>query len=110
MLKEWYAVKGLFRWYLKDSGETVQIEDRVVLFLAKSFDDALDMAEAEAKCYCKADEQANFLIEPAGWWYAYWIGDKPGNGVEVFSRRSKTDLDSKAFIKRYYPKSHQAAK
>jgi hypothetical protein len=106
MAKEWYSVKGLFRWYMKESGETDQIEERVVLFLAENFDEALDMAEAEAKSYCQPDETANFSIEPVGWWRAYWIGEEPGNGVEVFSRGSKTDLGGKAFVQRYYPEVH----
>ena len=108
MSKEWYSVKGLFRWYMKDGGHTDQIEERVVLFQAEGFDEALDMAEAEAKFYCQPDEKANFLIEPVGWWRAYWIGANPSNGVEVFSRGAKTDLESKAFVRRYYPKSHSA--
>jgi hypothetical protein len=108
MSKEWYSVKGLFRWYFKEGGRTDQIEERVVLFMAQSFDEALDMAEAEAKFYCQPDETANFNIEPIGWWHAYWIGEIPGNGVEVFSRGAKTNLKSKAFVQRYYPKSHNA--
>jgi hypothetical protein len=93
---------------MKDGGYTGQIEERVVLFQAENFDEALDMAEAEAEFYCKPDENANFLIESIGWWDAYWIGENPSNGVEVFSRRSKTDLGGKAFVRRYYPKSHNA--
>ena len=108
MDKEWYAVKGLFRWYMKDGGQTDQVEERVVLFEAESFDHALDLAEAEAATYCVPDPEANFLIEPAGWWHAYWIGETPAHGVEVFSRGAKTGLDSKSFVKRYYPKSHNA--
>lgn len=106
MVKEWYSVKGLYRWYMKANGQTDQIEERIVLFEAESFDHALDLAEAEAITYCAPDEGANFLIEPVGWWRAYWIGALPGNGVEVFSRGAKTDLESTSFVKRYYPKSH----
>ena len=108
MPKEWYSVKGLFRWYFKEGGRTDQIEERIVLFMAESFDEALDMAETEARFYCQPDETANFCIEPVGWWRAYWIGETPGNGVEVFSRGAKTKLESKAFVRRYYPKSHNA--
>lgn len=109
MEKEWYSVKGLFRWYMKDGGGTERIEERVVLFLAHSCDEALDLAEAEAVTYCQTDAKANFLIEPIGWWHAYWIGEVPAHGVEVFSRGAITQLNGKAFVKRYYPKSHIAA-
>jgi len=53
MAKEWYSVKGLFRWFIKADGSTVEIEERVVLFWADSFDHALDLAEAEATTYCQ---------------------------------------------------------
>lgn len=107
MQTEWYAVKGLFRWYFKHQQQTHQIEERVVLFQAHSFDHALDLAEAEAQQYCQPDDDANFLIEPMGWWHAYWIGDTPTHGVEVFSRRAQTQLSGQDFVRRYYPKSHR---
>ncbi len=106
MAKDWYSVKGLFRWYMKADGSTDQIEERVVLFEAESFDQALDLAEAEAAQYCQPDESANFGIEPVSWWYAYWIGGSPVHGAEVFSRGARTMLDGDAFVRRYYPKSH----
>lgn len=107
-MKEWYAVKGLFRWYFPDTEETDRIEERVVIFKATSFDDALDLAEKEAVVYCKKDPKSNFKIEPCGWWHAYWVGEEPQHGVEIFSRGCKTQLESKPFIRRYYPKSHKA--
>ena len=106
MTKEWYSVKGLFRWYMKADGSTERIEERVVLFEADSFDHALDLAEQEAMRYCENDELANFRIEPVGWWQAYWVGEVPASGVEVFSRSALTALSSQAFVRRYYPKSH----
>ena len=68
MPKDWYSVKGLFRWYFKEGGETERVEERVVLFQAESFDQALDLAEAEGERYCLEDPEANFRIEPIGWW------------------------------------------
>jgi hypothetical protein len=108
MAKEWYSVKGLFRWYMKVDSATDRIEERVVLFEAESFEHALDLAELEAAQYCANDEQANYCIEPTGWWHAYWLGATPASGIEVFSRSARTELSSQAFIRRYYPKSHNA--
>ncbi|MET1080753.1 MAG: hypothetical protein ABWY06_22305, partial [Pseudomonas sp.] len=99
---------GLFRWYMKADGVTDRIEERVVLFEANSFDHALNLAEVEAAQYCLSDEQANYCIEPTGWWHAYWLGATPASGVEVFSRGAHTQLGNQAFIRRYYPKSHSA--
>lgn len=108
MSLEWYSVKGLFRWYFKDSGETERIEERIVLLRADSFDHALDLAEEEAQKYCTEDSEANFRIEPVSWWHAYWIGNEPFDGVEIFSRSCLTKLEGEAFVRRYYPKTHNA--
>lgn len=105
---EWYSVKGLFRWYFKEGGQTDRVEERVVLFLASSFDHALDLAEEEARIYCTPDPTANFVIQPIGWWNAYWIGNQPASGVEVYSRSCITELSAESFVRRYYPKSHDA--
>jgi len=107
-MEGWYTVKGLFRWYLKASGKTDRVEERIVLFKARSFDHALDMAEREAKKYCAPDRKATFRIEPIGWWYAYSLSESLVSGTEVFSRRCTTSLNAKAFVRRYYPASHRA--
>ena len=101
-------MKGLFRWYLKAGGKTDRVEERIVLFKARSFDHALDMAEREAKNYCTPDRKATFRIEPVGWWYAYSLSEGLVSGAEVFSRRCATSLSAKAFVRRYYPASHRA--
>lgn len=109
MSLDWYSVKSLFRWYFKASGDTERVEERVVLFRAESFDHALNLAELEAQTYCTDDPGANFSIEPIGWWHAYWVGEEPLSGVEIFSRSCLTKLGSKAFVSRYYPQSHGQA-
>ena len=104
---EWYAVKALFRWYFKSNGKTVNVEERLVIFLAQSLDQALDLAEVEASAYCSEDETANYRIEPMGWWSAYCIGDKAiVPGTELYSRLVSTNLPSDSYLRRYYPKSH----
>ncbi len=106
-IREWYGVRGVFRWYFKDTGDTYSIEERVLLFQAANFDEALDLAEAEAVCYCEDNAEANFRIEPLRRWRAYWIGeDQIKAGVEIFSCLRKTTLSGEAFVRRYYPKSH----
>ena len=103
----WHSVKGLFRWYFKDGGETSNVEERVVLFRAANLDEALDMAEREALTYCEEDPTANYLIESMGWWNAYRIADEAvGEGTEIHSRLMDTALSSKSFLRRYFPTSH----
>jgi hypothetical protein len=105
----WYAVKGLFRWYFKSDGSTDNVEERIVLFRAPSFDEAIDLAAKEAETYCgHEDSTANFRIESMNHWYAYRLFDEPADGVEVFSRRCATELSADAFVRRYPPRSHDA--
>lgn len=105
--KTWYAVKGLFRWYFKETGNTANFEERVVVFLASSFDEALDLAEQEAKTYCTEDPSANFRIESINAFMAYLIDEPITSGMEVFSRLMDSDLSSERFLRRYYPKCHE---
>jgi len=103
---EWFAVKGLFRWYFRETGDTGRVEERVVLFRAENFDQAIEFAEREAESYCADDPKANFQIETLGWWNAYQIGEEQiGHGTEVYSRLADTSLSGESFIRRYYPKS-----
>jgi hypothetical protein len=110
-MADWYSVKGLFRWYFKSNGETDLIEERIVIFRARNFDHALDLAKRESKQYCAPDRKANFRIEAVGWWDARLlgvVGEAPAAGGEVYSRRCNTRLTAEAFVRRYYPKSHDA--
>jgi len=104
MEERWFSVKGLFRWYFKESGETSNYEERVVLIRAVDLDDALDKAEIEAKEYCTEDPEANFLIESLNKYSAHDIlEEKLIHGTEVFSSRVETDSSPDEFIKKYYP-------
>jgi hypothetical protein len=106
-MQTWYSVKGIFRWYFKDTGETANFEERVVLFRAGSFEEALALATDEARVYCTEDKSANFKIESLGHFRAYLIDEKPTQGVEVFSRLMDSKLSAPSFLKRYYPSSHE---
>jgi hypothetical protein len=107
---EWYGVKSLVRWFSRKGKKTLCVEERVVIFKARSFDDAIAQAERELKAYCKRDKDATFNLEPAGFINAYWIGDpRLVPGIEVFSRFSKTTLSARSFLKRFYPLSHDRA-
>ena len=106
-MQTWYSVKGLFRWYFKDTGETANFEERVVLFRAGSLEEALALATDEARVYCTEDKSANFKIESLGHFRAYLIDEKPTQGVEVFSRLMDSKLSAPSFLKRYYPISHE---
>ncbi len=102
ILKKWYTVKGLFRWYFKDNGETSQFEERIIIVKATSFDDALDKAEVEAVEYCEDDPKANFRIESLNKFSAYELMDKIESGIEIFSKRITSSLDSITYLKQFH--------
>ena len=103
---QWFAAKGLCRWYFKKSGETACIEERLVLVKAGNIDDALSKAESEICAYTSQDHStANFQIEAVDWLDVYSIGETPVEGVEVYSRLIDTSLSADAYLRRYYPKS-----
>ncbi len=107
---EWYGVKSVVRWFSRKGKKTLCFEERVVVFMALSFDDAIAQAERELKTYCKRDRDATFNLEPAGFINAYSIGDpRLVPGIEVFSRLAKTALSSRSFLRLYYPHSHDRA-
>jgi hypothetical protein len=105
MKREWFAVMGLFPWYVKSDGSTDNVEECVVLFPVASFDEAIALAETEANAYCAEDPTANFRIEPFCLRNAYRIGEEPKSGAALYSRLCKTDPSSDAFVCSYYPSS-----
>ena len=105
-MENWYSVKGLFRWYYKESGETAQIEERIILIRATNIDMALDKAEEEAVAYCEEDTKANYKIEPLNKYYAYDIVDRElESGTEIFSFRRETEVKSEVYLERFYPET-----
>lgn len=99
MAWDWYAVKTLYR--VEASGEPdftdvgfdeqiTLIEERVVLFKARSFNEAIRKAEKEAHSYAKNWKLVNVYGQQVTGRYlgscdAYCLYDPPANGIEVFS-------------------------
>jgi hypothetical protein len=98
--KQWYGARTLFRLVASgtpkrrdkhfDRASTL-VEDRVVLFKAYSFEDAIEQAEAEALEYCRRTRYTNIYGQPVrlnflGATDAFSILDqKPSAGCEVYS-------------------------
>ncbi|MFD8323916.1 hypothetical protein [Kitasatospora purpeofusca] len=92
----WYGARTFYRWR---TWEDRPYEERVVLFLARSLDEAVELAEREAAEY--AGEGG---LEVLGMVQAYRIsgGDEAvGVGTEVFSKLHALDLPENAFLDRY---------
>jgi hypothetical protein len=89
---EWYGVRCVFR----DAGEGAY-EERITLWRASSFDDAIARAEAEAREYVVAID-----LEYVGLAQAFWLFDPPGDGAEVFSLVRRSDLAPKDYIDTFF--------
>jgi hypothetical protein len=96
----WFGVRTLFRlvatgkpkWTDRyfDPAETL-VEDRIVLFQASDFDDAIQQAKDEARRYCKATRYTNIYgqnvrLKFLGATDAFSMSDnQPSAGFEVYS-------------------------
>ncbi|MGW2303283.1 hypothetical protein [Streptomyces sp. NPDC001809] len=95
----WYGVRTFHRWV---SWENSPYEERVVLFRARSLDEAVELGEREAAEY--AGEGGFEVLDLV---QAYRITDDAdegvGAGTEVFSLLHAPDLPTGGFLERYDP-------
>ena len=95
----WYAAKTVYKnGYVLDGVRQACFEERVVLFRAASFEDAIAKAEAEAKEYAAGCERTVYL----GFMDVYWLFEKTvGDKTEVFSLMRDSDLSQEEYLARY---------
>ena len=102
----WYAVRSLFKVDPSDDfdppgldeGEAV-FEERITLWQASSFDEAMEKAETEAQ------EYAEFIgaTYMSDFGQAYHLADTPPrDGAEVFSLIRYSSLPAKPYIERFF--------
>ena len=90
---DWYSFRGIFKSEIVGATGNVQemslVEDRVVLLLAESFDEAIRLGEIEADSYAKnVWPNANGELVKTrylGSCDVFAIKDLPAQGVEVYS-------------------------
>ncbi|MFF0723057.1 hypothetical protein [Micromonospora sp. NPDC003816] len=92
----WFCVRCVFR-VGGDSASQVY-EERLTLWRAEAFDEAIALAEDEALGY--AAEQSD--MEFVGLAQAYRLFSEPGNGAEVFSLVRASALDPPAYLTRFF--------
>jgi hypothetical protein len=96
----WYAVRCAFR-VLDDRlprGENAY-EERITLWRAESFDEAIALAEQEGHRYV---DENDHVEEFAGLAQAYHLFDDPGSGAEVFSLIRRSELDTHEYLARFF--------
>jgi hypothetical protein len=92
----WYAVRSLFRF----AGEPESAyEERITLWRAGSFDEAMERARTEAEEY--ADFVGATYLADFG--QAYHLADvPPRDGVEIFSLIRDSALAPTAYVDRFF--------
>jgi hypothetical protein len=90
-MSDWYAVRHIVK-------NGCAFEERVTLWFAASFDEAMDRARAEAEQYVSLDDGWELLEL----FQAYRTSDVPQNGAEVFSLIRESDLAASEYIDRFF--------
>lgn len=99
----WYAVRCVFRTTRgMPQGEELQpgmtsYEERITLWLAKSFEDSIVLAEADAWQYAE-DVECEYM----GFAQAYQLSDEPGHGAEVFSLIRESRLSPSRYLDHFF--------
>jgi hypothetical protein len=94
----WYAVRSVIRWSPTEPDGNRPYEERVTLWRAGTFDEAIDRAEAESTQYA-AEFGADYLID---FGQAYRLYDEPGDGSEVFSLLRDSDLEPDDYVATHF--------
>ena len=91
----WYSVRCIFHW-----PEDGSYEERVTLWLAVGFDDAIAKAEREAREYGRERGGRSITTLPLS--QAFRIYDDLKEGAEVFSLLRDSDLAPNEYLGRFF--------
>lgn len=95
----WYGVRCVFRLGAEDPAGT-SYEERVTIWQAASFEQAIAEAEADAGAY--AGDPAETGNEYLGLLQAYALPEPPGHGAEVFSLIRDSDLGADDYLDAFF--------
>jgi len=102
----WYGVKCIFQFSIpaEAPGHTIY-EERVTIWSAPSFDEAIEKAEAEAREY--AGEDGQYL----GYCVAFEMSDDPSaEGAEVYSLMREDPRKPEEYLDRFYDTGWERAR
>ncbi|KAF0176899.1 MAG: Uncharacterized protein FD161_2843 [Limisphaerales bacterium] len=109
-MQGWYSVRSVFRSDRTEDGQPRRsFEERVVLFRAASFEDALAKGEVEAKCYSAhaADSPHYHMLDHL---VAYYIHSDEVlcDGDEVWSCFRDMDTSDELFLKKIFEDENES--
>jgi hypothetical protein len=90
-MAEWFGVRCIF-----SHAENIY-EERITLWRADTFDEAVAQAEQEAEAYAE-DTGATFLRFAQ----AFVMSEEPGHGAEVFSLERESDLEPDEYLDAFF--------
>jgi hypothetical protein len=73
-------------------------EERLTLWQAQDFDEAIGLAEAEARDYAQGLNPASY----AGLAQAYELDDQPSHGAEIFSLMRESPLPAAEYLTAFF--------
>lgn len=98
----WYGVRCVT--VNASPGQQRVYEERVTIWLAGSFEEAIAKAEDEARQYAEDIGDCEYT----GFADAYAMVDSPGEGAEVYSLCRSSDLDVDAYLDRFLADGNEA--
>ncbi|MEU2426065.1 hypothetical protein ABZ619_34505 [Streptomyces sp. NPDC007851] len=90
---EWYGVRCVFRHV-----SLGVYEERVTLWTGSSADEAIGRAEEEARAYCAALDDVEYVRFAE----AFRMAGAPGEGAEVFSLMRESGLPAGEYVRRFF--------
>jgi len=96
--KPWYAVRSVFVSEAGPDNETRHYEERITIWRAADFEEAMERAEAEALEYIE-DLDADYLVD---FGQAFHLFEAPGDGAEVFSLIRDSALEPERYLTTFF--------
>lgn len=96
----WFAVRCVFRSPEAEAEGATAYEERITLWWAASFEDAIDRAETEAASYAAETPGCEYLDLAQA--FQLGVEGAVGDGDEVFSLIRDSDLDPDAYLDRFF--------
>jgi len=103
---EWYGAKSLYSHVVAGTKKKVY-EERVVVLRAKNAEEAIDLAEEEARKYAASLKNVRYM----NYVMVYVMTEtviRPG--IEVFSLMRQMDLKPRTFMARYHDAKSECAR